>query len=615
MERSDKAKVGTAPIRPAAERGVQGPAAAATALADNRPAATAQHDLATAFDLSPQASAQRALNAAIDGSSYGVAQRKRLSSLFGCAGQLKDEARHAAPDTLAVAQRMPTRAQVIAGTGKAPKQDGSERYKFALTTLDLLNTYYATPIAAPGPALVQQAENLNNYLDRLNEDFRAYLNPKKGKKKHGKGRVGQFFKALLGRTGLERAAIADVVYRQEMSNGADYANTSWAQVLGDTGAGPLVWQPTSTEAAPVDISAAVPAGLAQAGAQKTTTPLTLGGYLGRFADDEKVAAAQKGLLNKYGGAFKADGPEGAADATEDPLLAARSVAMSRLDALLGGGVIARTEWALQNGALGTFMKEATGQQMTPALGAGSVALANQPTLQRLLSRLQLIDAIAGQVDRHAANYFIQMNGNGHVTGVTGIDLDMAWGTANFQVDQATKTDRYPGLTLYLDRTFALRILALSPAELQTVLGGLLSAEQIGAAMSRLDHLQTILAGLEGEGKLLADDRWTLAVETATHREQASYFATAKNLEATDSENLGPVEFAQQFHPSVDELSQFVERTMRLVRANQMTAALTALGVQGPGQAREMRKIRRRFLNSGLLGTTGSQVFNSWQAYI
>ncbi len=52
-------------------------------MADNRPAAAAQRELAEAARSSPQATAQRALGDGIRGSAYATAQRRQLGSLFG----------------------------------------------------------------------------------------------------------------------------------------------------------------------------------------------------------------------------------------------------------------------------------------------------------------------------------------------------------------------------------------------------------------------------------------------------------------------------------------------------------------------------------------------------
>ena len=49
-----------------------------------------------------------------------------------------------------------------------------------------------------------------------------------------------------------------------------------------------------------------------------------------------------------------------------------------------------------------------------------------PVLQRRLSRLQLLDTLAMQVDRHGGDCCIQFDENGKVIGAKGIDNDMAF---------------------------------------------------------------------------------------------------------------------------------------------------------------------------------------------
>ena len=50
-----------------------------------------------------------------------------------------------------------------------------------------------------------------------------------------------------------------------------------------------------------------------------------------------------------------------------------------------------------------------------------------PGLNKKIAQLQFIDYICGNVDRHTGNYFYQFGTNGKLTGVQGIDNDMAFG--------------------------------------------------------------------------------------------------------------------------------------------------------------------------------------------
>ena len=163
---------------------------------------------------------------------------------------------------------------------------------------------------------------------------------------------------------------------------------------------------------------------------------------------------------------------------------------------------------------------------------GSEAIANNPTvrddanLPRLLSRLHLIDLIAGQIDRHSGNYFVQMDKSGNVVGLTGIDLDMSFFTgkggkgdnaAALNVEKGShyadgrRSNWLPGLGMYADAELAGRIIALNPEHLRAVLTDLLPAASIEAAVERLVQLQAALKVLQSKGQLLEPGQWDAAV--------------------------------------------------------------------------------------------------------
>lgn len=209
---------------------------------------------------------------------------------------------------------------------------------------------------------------------------------------------------------------------------------------------------------------------------------------------------------------------------KDARLAERNVAMSRLDKLLDAGVIARSNFALHRSGKqiqqGTFMVKAQGTTLPKLEESGRIAKnaeekkssqhedavdVNDPNLQRCLSRLQLIDALALQVDRHYGNFFIQYDKNGKVQGVTGIDNDMAFGKVK-GVEKRVK--EYPGLSKYVDKELAVRILALKDEDLQDVMADLLSADEIEALLSRLHQLQEHLK--KDTTKLLEPGEWDAA---------------------------------------------------------------------------------------------------------
>jgi hypothetical protein len=188
----------------------------------------------------------------------------------------------------------------------------------------------------------------------------------------------------------------------------------------------------------------------------------------------------------------------------DPNYGARTIAMYKIDKLLGAEVTARAEFATHvdksgKTVLGTVLESAKGKQpgktklvMTSEEAKhipGAVAL-DDPVLQQSLNKLQILDAICGQLDRHGGNYYIQMDDSGRVTGVTGIDLDMAFGSKQQTGDKSDPTAEnainFKGLPAQIDQEFGERLLKISPKDIENALRGLLSDDEVAAAVARFN---------------------------------------------------------------------------------------------------------------------------------
>ena len=230
---------------------------------------------------------------------------------------------------------------------------------------------------------------------------------------------------------------------------------------------------------------------------------------------------------------------------ENARMANRDVAMSRLDQLLGAGVIAHSESMIYNmgggmqatgvlsaaangteaGKLGNDDKYAKTAQES---GNGKVNI-NDPSLQRLLSRLQLIDNIAFQVDRQNSNYYLEFDDAGKVTGLTGIDNDMALGkNTDLNDPDAMKFSQYPGVSLLVDKQLAEKIISLDTEILAIVMGDLLSPAEITALVSRVNKLKTHLAILQNSNQLLEPHQWNNNTANALRTEEKGYYAVLTN---------------------------------------------------------------------------------------
>lgn len=196
----------------------------------------------------------------------------------------------------------------------------------------------------------------------------------------------------------------------------------------------------------------------------------------------------------------------------DPNYGARAVAMTRLDALFGTNVLARTEFATYNGAMGTVGETAKGtrsdrlryaitdRERRAARGGGAALVAlEDPVLQKGLNQLQILDVICGQLDRHTGNFYIATDNHGRVTKVTGIDLDMAFGkeqkTGSRTERSIAKAHNYIGMPALVDADLAARIRGLAPSDVSAAIDGLLSVEEVDATVQRFTWVKREIAGL------------------------------------------------------------------------------------------------------------------------
>ena len=188
-----------------------------------------------------------------------------------------------------------------------------------------------------------------------------------------------------------------------------------------------------------------------------------------------------------------------------------------------------------------------------------------PVLRRELVKLQLMDALTAQGDRHQANYIVKHDIEGRCTGIVAIDNDQAFGprVGNpndllFSVMQGAGvqgpdgirragTEGLNGVMLpgVVDREMKAAFDAVTADDLRASLAGLLPSEEIAAAVMRLAIIKTHLETLEREGKIIEPDEWggeraTTALQgrydSYVGRDRA-YAETLRQDEETDRQNL------------------------------------------------------------------------------
>jgi hypothetical protein len=206
----------------------------------------------------------------------------------------------------------------------------------------------------------------------------------------------------------------------------------------------------------------------------------------------------------------------------DPNYGARSVALYRLDQLFDAKVTARAEFAVGKddkgkSVLGTVLESAKGPGANKrsfgmnkehvatmrAEGDASAVGMDDPVLRRGLNKLQILDAISGQLDRHTGNFHVDADDQGNVLSVTGIDLDMAFG-ANMKgvaFRDSGGAENFKELPEFIDEDMGLKILQVQPGDVRDALTGLLSKAEIEATVSRFRAVQTAVMEAQKNGKM------------------------------------------------------------------------------------------------------------------
>lgn len=219
----------------------------------------------------------------------------------------------------------------------------------------------------------------------------------------------------------------------------------------------------------------------------------------------------------------------------DSRMAVRNIATKAVDELLGFNLVPDTRIGVLGGKLGMVMDFAEG---VPAMKKVPVDITDQPNGQLILSdpdsfkdlieageiqidgdrvfgfqeagiqqnyadpglrrelvKLQLLDALTAQGDRHGGNYLIRRGEDGRFIGLSAIDNDQAFGTRITDPNQLFGGDlRGVKLPPVVDSEMKATFEALTDDQLRGTLAGLLPEAEIEAAVTRLHAIQDYLAG-------------------------------------------------------------------------------------------------------------------------
>ena len=253
----------------------------------------------------------------------------------------------------------------------------------------------------------------------------------------------------------------------------------------------------------------------------------------------------------------------------DPQMGARSVASSRLAKLFGSNEIVDVQFAVHSSKtnvkgrplkesltkLGVFSEEAEGteaKQIRLASGKrerediesrndkSKVVDLNDPTLQRSLNVLQMLDYISLQVDRHAGNYYIATDPNGKVLGVKGIDLDISFGKMgkDGNVPDDGRGGNFVGVPQLADAKFREKVLSIGPDQISKCLTGLITPTDVSACLERFAHLQKVLREMDPK-KVVQEGGW--GAETAKEQLGQSNYLNKLRVGTINKEYDKPVD--------------------------------------------------------------------------
>ncbi len=189
----------------------------------------------------------------------------------------------------------------------------------------------------------------------------------------------------------------------------------------------------------------------------------------------------------------------------NPKLLERAVFTSTLDSRLGFNVSVATDFARHHEEVSIVMELAEGKTAHDTSGVSG----NPGVAQRELMKLQLLDIITAQADRHGGNYLVQKNGDGEITGVKAIDSDFCMGPE--PNDAARIAGKFgvhlPGMPPVIDSDMALAVRGLSGHDVAELCGDLFDDATIAAAQSRLTRLKEHVTRLEQKDRIISPNDW------------------------------------------------------------------------------------------------------------
>ncbi|NRO99430.1 hypothetical protein GWC77_26475 [Paraburkholderia sp. NMBU_R16] len=200
---------------------------------------------------------------------------------------------------------------------------------------------------------------------------------------------------------------------------------------------------------------------------------------------------------------------------DEPQIAMRNLATLAYAKKLGLNVVADTRVTVLSPVpgqhvLGLTMERAAGHSAAKA----DASIFGRPHVCAEVTKLQLLDHLTGQGDRHGNNYFINIEPDGRAK-VTGIDNDQCFGkllTDPNGIQWVPDDDLRAGfrgtaLPPVVDIETADKIERLTPDDIRAMLQNKLSEDEIQAAIARHKGVKDHIGTLRSQGRIISADQW------------------------------------------------------------------------------------------------------------
>ncbi|MFC0220737.1 hypothetical protein ACFFJ7_20370 [Pseudochelatococcus lubricantis] len=225
--------------------------------------------------------------------------------------------------------------------------------------------------------------------------------------------------------------------------------------------------------------------------------------------------------------------------TPPPHFELRNIATSLVAKSLGFDVVVDTQMCLykpsrtsDNQQVGIMMEFASGKSAADQ----SVKTLEHGNVRREMTKLQLVDAIVGQADRHGGNMMVHLAGGN--ASVKGIDNDQCFGrypsdpNGLYQSHRLINTDYDNGLRgvrlpEVIDSAIASVISKMKSADLEAMLSDKLNTAECNAAVARLTAVKKHIDTLASAGRVIRPDEWESSPLIKIHcTRENSYFERA-----------------------------------------------------------------------------------------